>query len=425
VWPYLNVEPRRYRFRILDGSNARFYSLALSNLVTGTAGPAFRQIGTDGGYLDAPVLLNDPANPMSPRLLIAPGERADVVIDFSGYAPGTQFILRNTAKAPYPVGAAANPQTTGQVMLFRVVAPTGPDDSVIPPVLTSLTRLSNPTVTRTMTLNELMGAGGPLGMLLNGMPFMGTVTEKPTLGTTEMWEIVNLTADTHPMHLHLVQFQLLNRQKVDIKRYQAAFGTANPVIPTDSYVPVPVGPYLKGKPMPADPNERGWKDTFRMNPGEVSRILVKWAPQDDPAFTFDATAEPGYVWHCHILEHEENDMMRRFQMVAPAVQAAQGRLAPASPEIASTTLGRAYPNPTRDGAKVRFTLRAEGQASLEIFNVAGQRVRTLARGTFGAGEHILSWDGADEQGRALGAGVYFVRFQGDGTSRNQKLLVTR
>jgi FtsP/CotA-like multicopper oxidase with cupredoxin domain len=216
VWPYLNVERRKYRFRILEGANARFFSLALENRVTGARGPAFRQIASDGGYLAKPVILNDPANPSSPRLVMAPGERAEVVIDFSAYPAGTEFILKNNARSPFPNGAAVDPQTTGQVMLFRVVESSGPDASVVPATLTKLVRLENPTLTRVMTLNEQMGATGPVGAFLNGMPFHDTpVTEYPTLGTTEMWEIVNMTGDTHPIHIHLVQFQLLNRQKIN------------------------------------------------------------------------------------------------------------------------------------------------------------------------------------------------------------------
>jgi FtsP/CotA-like multicopper oxidase with cupredoxin domain len=431
VWPYLQVEPRKYRFRILNGSNARFYSLALAEQATGARGPAFYQIGTDGGYLAEPVVLNDPADPMSPRLLMAPAERADVIIDFSAYAPGTQLLLRNNAKSPYPAGAPASPQTTGQIMQFRVVPPTGPDDSVIPPLLATVTRISNPTLTRTLTLNELMGAGGPLAALLNGTTFMSGVTETPTLGTTEMWEVVNLTGDAHPIHLHLVQFQLLNRQKVDVRRYQNAFDLANPVIPTDNYVPVPVAQYLRGKPIPADPNERGWKDTYRANPGEVIRFLVRFAPQDESEeFAFDATAEPGYVWHCHILEHEENDMMHRYVLVEPPAPTAAART-PAAELAAEPTdaaprelqLLAASPNPMADNGLLRFSLPAAGRIELDLYAVTGQRVRSLASGWFEAGEHAVPWRRLDDAGQTLRGGVYFVRLRGDGIHRTQKLIV--
>jgi FtsP/CotA-like multicopper oxidase with cupredoxin domain len=430
VWPYLNVEPRKYRFRFLNGSQARFYSLALTERVNSTPGPAFVQIGTDGGYLAEPVVLNDPANMRSPRLVMGPGERADVVIDFAGYPEGTEFLLRNTAKAPYPSGDAPDGQTTAQIMLFRVGPSTGPDPSVIPPALATLTRLSNPTVTRVMTLNEMLQGDAPLGALLNGMPYEAGATEYPVLGTTEMWEIANLTGDTHPIHLHLVQFQLLNRQKIHTRRYQMAFDAANPTLPSDTYVPVPVGPYLRGKPTPADANERGWKDTYRMNPGEVTRVLVRWAPQDEsPSYAFDATAEPGYVWHCHILEHEENDMMRPFHLVAPGAAMAGGASVMAAPAFtAASTAGdvafRAT-NPAVEGSNLRFSLSRAGSAELDLFSVAGRHVGRLASGWYEAGDHSVSWTGRAKSGEPLANGVYVVRFRGDGVERAQKMVLVR
>jgi FtsP/CotA-like multicopper oxidase with cupredoxin domain len=400
------------------------------NRATSAPGPVFNQIGSDGGYLAEPVVLNQPGDPLSPRLVMAPGERADVIIDFSAYAPGTEFILRNTAKAPYPAGEAPDGQTTGQVMLFRVVAATSPDASVIPAQLATVTRLGNPSVHRTMTLNEIAGQTGPLMAMLNGMHMDAPATELPTLGTTEMWEVVNLTGDAHPIHLHLVQFQLLNRQKVDIRRYQKAYEAVN-VMDGESYTPVDVAPYLRGKPTPADANERGWKDTYRMNPGEVTRVLIRFAPQDEsPAFAFDATAEPGYVWHCHILEHEENDMMRPYHLVAAAPVAQQIQTAAPSADLntgaisGSTRLLSLEPNPSSNGNTIRFSLRSSGMVQVALYSVTGQRVRQLASGSFAAGDHSLRWDGTDEAGRTVASGVYFVKLDADGRSSTRKVFVT-
>ena len=304
IWPYLNVEPRKYRFRLLNGSDARFYNLSLSS------GQPFIQIGTDGGYLNAPVQVT--------QLLLAPGERADVVIDFTGLAVGTQILLANNAKAPFPGGAPADPRTVGQITLFKVVSLTAPDTSVIPATLNTITPLTGTVATRTLTLNEVMGPGGPLAMFLDGKMWDAPVTENPTLGSTETWEIINLTADTHPIHLHLVQFQILSRQGFQVNKYLKAYTAANPIIPVPpgvTYTPVPVGPYLQRGLVPPAANEAGWKDTVRMNPGEVTRIIVRFAPIGSAAVTpypFDATAAPGYVWHCHILEHEDNEMMRPY-----------------------------------------------------------------------------------------------------------------
>ena len=426
VWPRLDVEARRYRFRFLGGSQARFFSLSLNDRVTGAAGPAFHQIGTDGGYLAAPVVLNDPANPNSPRLLIAPGERADVIVDFTGLAPGREFILRNTAKAPFPNGEAVDPQTSGQIMLFRVIAPTGPDPSQIPAQLTTVESLPAATVKRVMTLNEVMDdEDEPIGALLNGMGFHdGMVTEMPTLGTTELWEVVNMTGDTHPIHLHLVQFQIVNRQKTHPRRYERAFREVNQFLPLEEYVEVPVDPYLRGRPIPPDDNERGWKDTFRMNPGEVTRVLIRFAPQDgSPAYSFDATAEPGYVWHCHILEHEENDMMRPYYLVAAPPMAA---LPPAANAVerpaiipATTGLRAAFPHPLVPGSRLAFHLAAAGNVELDLFDVAGRHVRSLARGWHEAGDQAVTWTNATR------SGVYFLRFRAPGVEETRKVLVAR
>jgi len=354
TWPYLEVEPRRYRFRLLNGSNARFYNLSFENKLP------FWQIGTDGGLLDTPVRVN--------QLLLAPGERADVIVDFTGLAPGNRFLMTNDARAPFPKGAPADPQTVGQIMQFRVISLTGTDTSFNPATAAAgslrpgnlIEKLPGvaPIVTkRQLTLNEVMGAGGPLEILLNntkwdGMmsPNAGGITEEPLAGSTEMWEIINLTADTHPIHLHLVQFQILNRQPFQtnkyIKAYNALFpGGLNPADgltyapgvympgygPPQAYTTInldgavggnpAVTPYLQQNPVLPDPNERGWKDTIRVNPGEVTRIIVRFAPQDfvknprpSPFFSFDPTLGPGYVWHCHIIDHEDNEMMRPYKL---------------------------------------------------------------------------------------------------------------
>lgn len=321
IWPFLEVQPRKYRFRLLNGSNARFYNLRIDG------NKPFIQIGTDGGYLDKPVVVN--------QLLLAPGERADVIVDFAGLPVGTQLILRNDAPTPFPAGAAPDPNTTAQIMKFRVVSLKSADMGKIPSSL----RPANPivrltaapvAVTRTLTLNEVLTPTGPVGLFLDGKTFDAPATEKPLEGTTEVWEIVNLTGDTHPIHLHLVQFQILNRQPFDVLEYQTVYDLLNPIIPIPPgalYFAPPVAPNFLlplplGAPQPPAPNEAGWKDTVRMNPGEVTRILARFAPQDTPAkkidgqFPFSPAAGPGYVWHCHILEHEDNEMMRPLRVRA-------------------------------------------------------------------------------------------------------------
>jgi len=312
VWPKMNVDRGQYRFRILDGSNARFYTLSFSNKMP------FIQIGSDGGYLQAPVTLTE--------LTIAPGERVDILADFSNLAPGTKVLLTNTAKAPFPKGAPADPQTVGQIMQFTVTANAGLTPATLPPTLNpTLTgvfpTLPTPTKTRTLLLWEVMGAAGPLEILLNGQKWAADVSELPVLRSTEEWVIVNPTADTHPIHLHLVQFQLVSRQSFQTKKYVTDWTLINglPPFPLDKIpTELPVAPYLQGKAVGPAPNEMGWKDTIQVHPGEVTVIRARWAPIDgSPSYPFVATEGPGYVWHCHILDHEDNEMMRPYKVLPP------------------------------------------------------------------------------------------------------------
>lgn len=398
AWPFLNVEPKRYRFWFINGSNARTYEMFLIDPLGVAVPPPIWVIATDGGYLDAPAKVK--------KLLMMPGERYEVIVDFAGVAPGTNLILRNTAKTPYPGGATPRGATLGQIMQFRVggcasgqcgVADTSYNPASLVPLRPPMVRLANPVngtlavtaqKTRQLTLNEVMGMpvtftdpvtglltpypGGPLEILVNNTKWSGESTraygdflpltvggittaysEIPKEGETEVWEIVNLTADAHPIHLHLVQFQILNRQGFDAKGYAAAYGLAFPTgvfqpgfgPPLNYYTGNPralggnpdiavLGPigkplYLKGAAVPPKPEEAGWKDTVMMLPGQVTRIAVRWTPTDLPAntantspaasFPFDpsggfdlATQTPGhgYVWHCHIIDHEDNEMMR-------------------------------------------------------------------------------------------------------------------
>jgi len=299
TWPYLNVEPRRYRFRILNGCDSR------TLLLKANTGLTFWQIGAEQGFLPQPAPLG--------QLLIAPAERADVIVDFSNFKPGDVITLQNLGPdSPYQGGqpgmdfTAADPTTTGQVLQFRVVPLTSTDTSTPPAQLSlppqpSLGAADN---TRQVSINELDSstvnvsedAQGDLALDPTGDPFgptvglLGTVnadgtanpllwsdptTELPLLGSTEIWEIHNYTVDAHPIHLHLVAFEVVNRED------------ANGNI---------TGP---------EPWETGYKDTVIALPGQITRIKAK----------FDIAGL--YVWHCHIISHEDNEMMRPFEVVQP------------------------------------------------------------------------------------------------------------
>jgi FtsP/CotA-like multicopper oxidase with cupredoxin domain len=248
AWPFLNVEPRKYRFHFLDGSNARCWSLQRSDALAMTV------IGTDQGYLPAP-------QPVT-KLTLCPGERYDVIIDFTGLAVGSKVTLTNTAPAPFPKGGAPKASDVGKVLQFKVVALTAPDTSVVPATLVAMAPLSQVgAATREMVLNEVLDAVTlyPLRVQIDGKPFEGAITETPTNGTTEIWKFINTTGDMHPIHLHLVKFQIIGRQKFDAAKYSAATGFAVPG--NTVFNKLPIAPYLKNGIAPPAAWENGWKDT--------------------------------------------------------------------------------------------------------------------------------------------------------------------
>lgn len=278
-WPFLEVEPRRYRLRFLNGCNSRFIILKFSD-----PNLRFWQIGGDGGFLPASVEL--------PQLLMSPAERADVIVDFSGLAVGTEIILRNIGPdEPFGGGLpgidflSADPKTTGQVMQFRVVSLTAADTSTQPNLLNlpAFVGLGDASNTRQVSLVEedsaVLDGVGPRAALLgifdsDGEPesrmWEDPITENPALGTTEIWEIQNFTEDAHPIHIHEVQFQVVNRQP------------------------------FEGVARAPESWETGFKDTVIAYPGEVTRVKA----------LFDLAGL--YVWHCHIVEHEDHEMMRPY-----------------------------------------------------------------------------------------------------------------
>jgi FtsP/CotA-like multicopper oxidase with cupredoxin domain len=401
-WPVLNVEPRRYRFRLLDGANARVFNLSFGNA-------RVYQIGADDNYLDAPVKVS--------TVFIAPSERADVIVDFS-HLSGQTITVTNDAPVPFPDGLYPvphpDPNNPGQmlpadqpnmasIMQIKVGTSRVRDNSCSPerkgcrrPI--PVVRLTDGEghvadgvkidKVRQLVLKEFEGPGGPVEVLLNNTKWDGMispgiaalfpadgVSEQPRVGSIELWEIINLTDDAHPIHTHLVQFQILNREGFDKDGTQGSNipggyiglfdANDNLVIPgawTAAFgkgpVPLPAGctagqfcpgygpplaytvpnadgaiggnpaisPFLLGNPSPPAPEESAMKDVAKSMPGEVMRILVRWAPTSTPVrpdqslagtnlYPFDPTTGPGYIWHCHILDHEDNEMMRPYMVL--------------------------------------------------------------------------------------------------------------
>jgi spore coat protein A len=290
VWPFFEVEPRRYRFRIYNGSNARFYRLFFE------PGLPFFQLAAEQGFFDAPVKLDS--------IVLAPAERADVIVDFSAHF-GQTLLLRNDANSPFPNGDPVD-ENTNQVLQFRVVKPlNGKDTSEIPDKLRKVKRLKEAGArVRYMPLIEHLDADdNPIIVLLNNKKWTDPNVDKLQLGKREIWHLINTTGDTHPIHLHLVRFQVLSRQAFNAEAYLTAWGALQQGIGKGPN-PIDPAPFLTGVPLTPDANERGWKDTVRANPGEVTRIIAKF---DD--FT------GAYPWHCHIIEHEDNEMMLPFEVI--------------------------------------------------------------------------------------------------------------
>jgi spore coat protein A, manganese oxidase len=300
VWPYLEVEPRKYRFRILNAANTTFFNLRFE--VGNKPGPNFVQIGSDLGFRPNPITMQN--------LLLANAERADVVVDFAGF-DGKDIIMTNDAPNPFPVGFLGN---VPQIMQFRVRRKNnGRDQSRIPsrlpaPVEFDLNRTRS-LYTRDIILSEdtfqipvppgFCDLHLPYRLLVETRAYKDPVITEPVAGTTEIWRFINATVVAHPMHVHLANMRILDRQGFDVDRYNAT----GQIIPT-------------GSRLAAAPNElNAPKDTVRVDFGTLTRILVNFDIPTD--FPVNRGERLRYVHHCHMLEHEDNDMMRPYDIVIP------------------------------------------------------------------------------------------------------------
>jgi len=315
------VNARFCTLRLLYAQGTTFPDSTEPNLRQ--AGPPFVQIATEGGFLPQAVLLDGRKDA---TLLLAPAERADLIVDFSDVPAGSILILYNDAPAPFPSGdSAADFDTDSREISPRPVPGFGPNTRTLlqmvvgprvgaqdphaplrlppvdPPLLVpeGVTELPPGVPVRNLTLNEdfdefgrliqRLGTAEPLYEGTFARNYEDPPTETPVAGAIEGWRIFNLSGDTHPIHFHLVNVQVVSRQKIH-----------------------PVSLRTLGPPRPPDLNERGWKETVRMNPGECTTVIMRF---DLPATPFVVPPSPRtggheYVWHCHILEHEEHDMMR-------------------------------------------------------------------------------------------------------------------
>jgi spore coat protein A, manganese oxidase len=312
AYPYLDAQPRRYRLRLLNGSQAAFYNVRFRK--TDNSYLTFHVIGSEGGLLPAPAVKNE--------LLIAPGERFDVIVDFKGLS-GSTVMMTNDARAPYPDG---DPTIVPDLMKINVNQPLNGTDDTVPAADLKLPAIPRLVPTRGLPPRDVVGKENmvpgfeepavPSEVLLNGYHFTDPTTDKIKAGTTETWQWINLTVDAHPMHMHLVTFQVVNREPFDVELYTAAWldylKSGRTITKPDVF------DYLTGGPIigPA-PEEMGFKDTVKAYPGYVTRIVAKFTLPATSLLDYDSRAKNfgSWVYHCHILEHEENDMMRPFEVV--------------------------------------------------------------------------------------------------------------
>lgn len=302
AWPFLKVQRRKYRFRIINASNARYLRLALSD------GTQFTVVGSDTNYLRAPV--------NTPTILMSPAEIYDVVLDFSR-TTAAEIEVTNDAPYPYPSGTPAT-LPVSKVLKFIVLPgpPTSPDDSRITSKLMSslpVATTAEATVSRFIVLYENTTASGePLNLHINGKRLEDPVTETPKPGSTEQWEVINLTGDNHPFHTHLGSIQAVRaRQLLNFTAFTDCMLRVNDAVKCN------IQGHINGAPEFKTPyHERTWKNVVKIEPGTMTTVIIKFnLIVGNAPYPFDATAEPGYVYHCHILDHEDNAMIRPLKLI--------------------------------------------------------------------------------------------------------------
>uniref|UniRef100_A0A0D3EJ56 Plastocyanin-like domain-containing protein n=1 Tax=Oryza barthii TaxID=65489 RepID=A0A0D3EJ56_9ORYZ len=304
AWPYLRVRRRRYRLRILNASNARYFNVTLSN-----GALPFTVIGSDSSYLSRPVTVSN--------LVLSPAEIFDVIVDFSRLpAAVTEIEMLNTAPYPFPNGTQTDPNLDGKVMLFKVAGKGKvddmPDKSKVPEhgvPYASVAALPPPTTTRYIVLYENQTAPGNL--YINGLRLEDPVTETPKSGTTELWQVINLTQDNHPLHLHIATFQAIKMTKIEGFQVFKDCMIKNNNTATCNLDQHAVGPVV-----PVPEEEKTWKNAVKIPPEFMTSVVVAFRlVEANQPYPFDATTEPGFVYHCHILDHEDNAMIRPLKLL--------------------------------------------------------------------------------------------------------------
>lgn len=475
IWPKENVEPRNYRMHLLNGCDSRFMVVQFFEVPAGAtdfssviSGPLdFTVIGSDQGLASSPTTTN--------TLLFEPGSRYDIIFDFKTVTFGNRVIMKNIGgDAPFggDIPGEQEFDETDRIMAFDVALPlvTAVPDVSPTGIAFGPNVPTAPTRTRKVALFEgrdefgrlqpLLGTAEPatdyMGMPINwpdapvyvsaglvgqvqgSLAWHNPTTENPALGSTEKWEIWNTTMDGHPIHLHLVHFEVLERRVIV---WDSHTSEEERVIPNDDYAtPAGDGAYLVVQPVvqhngalgsgfriagidgidiaawplaakPPEVVENTPKDIVVALPDQVTIIKAK----------FD---KPGqYAWHCHILSHEDHEMMRVLHvgpMPAMAMKPVAQQAAPSAFSLAQN-----HPNPFNPTTTISFHLPVSETVELKIFNSLGQEVRTLANAKYPAGTHSVIWDGKSNGGRTVAGGMYIYRIKAGSFTTSKKMTLLR
>ncbi|MBL7024363.1 MAG: multicopper oxidase domain-containing protein [Candidatus Marinimicrobia bacterium] len=381
--PRLVVPEQVVRFRLLNGSSQRVFNFGLSN------NQSFHMIASDGGLLNVSVELT--------RLMLAPGERAEILVDFALTTGSTTSLLSYAAELQNGIYGAAQPGMMSmqsldgynpnplngsdfEVMRFEIVDPTVNAVTTIVSNLASDTPLteSESDITRQFTLTpEVMGPNSINGdFLINGSYFdMETINEVIPLNNIEVWSITNQSPIAHPFHIHDVQFYVLDRNGV-----------------------------------PPAPTEQGRKDVVLVKPMETVRFITKFEDFANPTVPF--------MYHCHMLTHEDAGMMGQFIVVDPL--ATNSNLAGLIPTV--VTLGPAYPNPFNPTTTIRYDLPTRSAVTLGVYDITGRTITILADTHQPAGAYSIHWNGTNDLGNPVSTGMYFCRLEAGDYSKTIKMV---
>jgi FtsP/CotA-like multicopper oxidase with cupredoxin domain len=352
--PYFEVKKTLYRFRLLNGSNARVYKIAFSD------SRSFQIISTDGGLKDAPI--------SATQFNLAPGERVEILADFSGDSIGSNVKLVSAAfthsgTLPYKQGIALD------IIRFDITA-NGSSGGIVPAAFNPISYYDIGAVSTVRTFTLTMGASHPMHKI-NGLTFdMNRIDWEVPQYALEEWKISNNTADFHPMHAHGLQWQLYSRNN-------------NTNLP---------------------PSDKGWKDTINLAPAETVRVLVRFTDYRGI-----------YLFHCHNLEHEDDGMMLNFKVIDPI------GIQQISTEVPSEfRLHQNYPNPFNPSTNIRFDIAAAGNAELKIFDISGREVAELLNGTMQPGTYEALWNA-----EKFSSGTYIARLVSGRIMKSIKLVLTK